>query len=306
MNETHILVEGIFLGDESMWKDAVETSGASEATSITSTDLLDAATEMTFSNAVNSLTDWNPKRAPVNMLQPFQGKDRTYFKYKSLFLFQPLPAEAIHILIDKAMYFEENYSNKKNYIVFEFQALGGDPGKPDESDEDYPYLSPKNMFASVSPKDTAFPHRGALHCLILKTNINMLVSGGFATRLLMDMEAVYDRIESFVKGKASYYNYVDPNLQLEIPYFQNGVELNPGITDGDKNYWVDRLREVKSKYNPNDMLSNPLGIVTKPPETKIETAVSNSACATTASSVFIVFLSGYLLFHASICGIPTT
>lgn len=188
-------------------------------------------------------------------------------------------------------------------VSFEFQALGGDPGKPDEDDDIYPYLSPKNMFASVSPKDTAFPHRGAHHCLILRTDVKMLVSGGLATRLLDNMESIYEKIAPFVKGKASYYNYIDPNLPLETPYFQNGVELNPGITEGDKEYWVGRLREVKRKYNPNDMLSNPLGFGNqKIGATIIDTTPVISSATTTgylASYMFVAFLAGYLLFQSA-------
>mmetsp|Transcript_11745 Transcript_11745/g.21721 ORF Transcript_11745/g.21721 Transcript_11745/m.21721 type:complete len:330 (+) Transcript_11745:1167-2156(+) len=299
VNSTHVLIEGIFLGDKSMWKDAVEMSGATESTPITSTDLLDAVVEMSFSEAV----DWTPKPDPSEMLQSFRGQERTYFKYKSLFLFEPLPAEAIQILVDEAMYFEENYKTKKNKIVFEFQALGGDPGKPDDDDEDYPKWSPKNMFASVSPKDTAFPHRGALHCLTLKSDVFMLVSGGLATRILTQMEGVYDRISPFVKGQASYYNYIDPNLPLETPYFQNGVELNPGITDADKNYWINRLRETKSKYNPLDMLGNPLGIGMAPNEKSEPTAIKSAGASVfsnyLASSVFVILLTGYLLLQST-------
>ena len=123
---------------------------------------------------------------------------------------------------------------------------------------------------------------------------------GLATRLLTQMERVYDRIAPFVKGKASYYNYVDPNLPLEIPYFQNGVELNPGITDADKNYWIDRLREIKSKYNPLDMLGNPLGIGMAPTK-RNEATVINSAGASVSSdylvsSALVVLLTGYFCF----------
>jgi len=302
-NATHVLIEGIFLGDKSMWKIAVEMSGVSESTPITSTDLLGSVVEMTFPKAVDSLTDWNPKPDPSEMLESFRGEERTYWKYKSLFLFEPLPAEAIQILVEEAMHFEKNYKSKKNKVVFEFQALGGNPGKPGD-DDNYPDWSPKNMFSSVSPKDTAFPHRGALHCLTLKSEAFMLVSGGLATRLLTQMEAVYDRIEPFVRGKASYYNYVDPNLPLETPYFQNGVELNPGVED--RNYWINRLRETKSKYNPMDMLGNPLGIDMTSTE-KSEAAGLDSSGAPIpsnylASSAFMVLLTGYLFFqttHAS-------
>lgn len=161
-----------------MWKNAVGKSGATESTPITSTDLLLSVKEMPFPKAVESLTDWAPKPNPSKMLETHRGEERTYWKYKSLFLFEPLPAEAIGILVGEAMYFEKNYKTTNNKVVFELQALGGDPGRPNNGSDKYPKWSPKNVFASISPKDTAFPHRGALHCLTLKTEIFMLVSGG--------------------------------------------------------------------------------------------------------------------------------
>jgi len=126
------------------------------------------------------------------------------------------------------------------------------------------------------------------------------------------MEAVYDRIAPFVKGQASYYNYIDPNLPIETPYFQNGVELNPGVLDTDKEYWIDRLREVKSRYNPKGMLSNPLGfdIATSKESVPVgvpvsaPTAIDQSSGASVSSSylatsAFVVFLSGYLLLQST-------
>lgn len=305
-NSTHVLIEGIFLGDKPMWRKAVKTSGATESTPITSTMLMDSFAQMTFSDAASSMTDWKGTSDPDKLLMPYQGEERTYFKYKSLFLFEPLPEEAIRILLEEAMYFEENYKSTENKVVFEFQALGGDPGKPEEDGGDYPNWSPMNMFASVPPKDTAFPHRGALHCITLKSDAFMLVSGGLATRILNRMEGAYAKIAPFVRGGASYYNYVDPNLPLEVPYFRNGVELNPGINEADKDYWVDRLREVKIKYNPNDMLSNPLGIVGTASIKKSEvTSMVESAGATfssnyLASSVIVVLLMGYLLIQPTL------
>ena len=182
--------------------------------------------------------------------------------------------------------------------------MGGDPGKSDEGNEQYTYLSPQNMFASVSPKYTAFPHRGAHHCLILKIDTKLQATGGSATRMRATVESIFDKILLSVKGRASYYNYIDPNLPLETPYFQNGVELNSGVTNADRDYWIGRLREVKRKYNPNDMLSNPLGFGVKMAgDTIIETAPVSSAAVTTssylASSIFVAFLAGFLLFQST-------
>ena len=116
-NSTHVLVEGIFLGDRSMWKEAVEMSGATESTPITSIDLMNAARVLPFQKAVNSLVDWKPNIKASTMIKPFQGEVRTYFKYKSLFLFEPLPEDAIQILIDEAMYIA-NVSTSNSNVKF--------------------------------------------------------------------------------------------------------------------------------------------------------------------------------------------
>lgn len=294
------------MGGEQLWQNVVERSGATESTPISFTALLKAVKTMPFDKAVGSLTNWKSVSKPETMMKQFQGVERTYWKYKSLFLFEPLPAEAVEILVEEAMYYETNYKTDQNRIVFEFQALGGDPGKPD-GDGRYPNWSPKNLFAAVPPKETAFPHRGALFCLTLKSDVYMLVSGGLATRILRQMEAIYDKITPFVKGRASYYNYLDPLLPLES-YFRNGVELNPGITDADKEYWIDRLREVKGKYNPNDMLGNPLGISGKATIARSETAPVVSSGGSTAfpsnflaSSMFLALFSAFLLLQSTHC-----
>ena len=130
------------------------------------------------------------------------------------------------------------------------------------------------------------------------------VFSGLATRLLSQMEGIYDRILPFAKGEASYYNYADPNLPLETPYFSNGVELNPGISISDERYWIERLRRTKSEYNPLDMLGNPLGIVGTAPAKEGDTTASDSSGAHIVSGhsksvAFAMLLVGCLLFHSS-------
>lgn len=306
-NSTHLAIEGIFLGNKALWRKVIDMSGATETTPITQSTLGNSVKEMTFSEAMSSTADWKGEMDPATMMLPYRGEERTYFKYKSLFLFEPLPEEAIQILIEEATYFEENYKSTQNKVVFEFQALGGDPGKPaGDDDGGYPNWSPQNLFAAVGPKDTAFPHRGALHCLTLKSEAFMLVSGGLATRLLGRMEGTFAKISPFVRGGASYYNYVDPNLPPGVPYFRNGVELNPGVTAEDADYWMDRLRETKGKYNPDDMLSNPLGIGGVPSSRQNGANGSANPSAGTSiysnglvPSVIVIVLTGYFLLQST-------
>jgi hypothetical protein len=130
-NKTHVVISGIFLGDESLWEEAVNNSGASPDTPISSDILMNAAEPVPFVDAVTNLTGWTDDAPDSSvLLKPFY-ETRNYFKFASLFLHEPLPAEAINILINEAMHFE----NDSDIVVFEFQALGGDPGKPNNDDE---------------------------------------------------------------------------------------------------------------------------------------------------------------------------
>jgi len=251
-NATHVKFAGIFLGDEEMWEDAVDRSLANATTPISSTDLKNSISRQDLAEASVDLTGWTPDGSPLQLLSSFR-EQRTYFIYKSYWLHEPLPEEAIEILINESMEFEG-----KSFIVFEYQALGGDPGADDlEDDGSYPEWSPQNRFAAVPPKDTAFAHRGAKHCLMFKVQAEDEINGD---KYLRQMNRVFDKIGSFVKGQSTYYNHVDMTLPPEIPYFRNGVELNPRVTEDDKDYWLDRLREVRAKYNPLGMMVNSGGV----------------------------------------------
>jgi hypothetical protein len=50
------------------------------------------------------------------------------------------------------------------------------------------------------------------------------------------------------------------SVDVVTSYFKNGVELNPGVTEDDKDYWVDRFREIRAKYNPLGMMVNTQGV----------------------------------------------
>ena len=49
-----------------------------------------------------------------------------------------------------------------------------------------------------------------------------------------------------------YYNHNDPNLPLELPYFYDAVELNPGVEASDKDFWINKLADVSSKLSDSE------------------------------------------------------
>lgn len=251
-NTTHVMIVGIFLGNTTLWDDAVDRSLATETTPISSIALKKSIHMKDIAEATVDLTGWTPGGSPLDLLRSFYEK-RSYFIYKSYWLFEPLPEEAIKILVEESMVYPIE-DDGDTFVIFEYQSVGGDPGADDLDDDGaYPYWSPQNKFASVPPKDTAFPHRGARHCLMFKAQSFDEAS---ANEVVQEMERVYQKIAPFVKGGASYYNHIDPTLPIETPYFKNGVELNPGVTEDDKDYWVDRFREIRAKYNPLGMMVN--------------------------------------------------
>jgi hypothetical protein len=69
--------------------------------------------------------------------------------------------------------------------------------------------------------------------------------------LLLRLESVYAKVRKYVAGGSVYYNHNDPLLPLETPYFYDGVELNPGVEYSDKDFWINKLADVRSKYNPD-------------------------------------------------------
>jgi hypothetical protein len=78
--------------------------------------------------------------------------------------------------------------------------------------------------------------------------------------LLLRLESVYAKVRKYVVGGSVYYNHNDPFLPLETPYFYDGVELNPGVEYSDKDFWMNKLADVRSKYNPDGMLVNNYGV----------------------------------------------
>jgi len=256
VNNTHGMVTGIFLGPWDAFMNSLKTAGVNEATPLTLSGFeQNSKIVKNFAQAITDLTGWtNEDNSPNILIQSFL-QERSYFKYKSFFLFEPVNAEVIKMLQDLV-----TYDDKNNSLVFEFQSLGGGPGT-DIADYDPRniYQSPPNNFSSVDPKATAFPHRNARHCLMLKATGNTTME---AEDLLQKMEYSFFKLAKKIKGGASYYNHMDLSVPGIDLYFKNGVEKS------DQDYWVDKLASVRRKYNGDGMLSNLRPCCDKPKDPK--------------------------------------
>jgi len=248
-SSTHAMVAGIFLGPWSAFVNSLKkTAGVNETTPLTLSGFMQHSKIMTdFAQAVTDLTGWTNDKPPSILLDAFLDK-RTYFKYKSFFLFEPVNQMVIEILQDLVRY------EGDDSLVFEFQSLGGGPQTDiNKYDPENIYQSPPNNFSSVDPKATAFPHRNARHCLMLKATGSTLEK---AESLLQKMEHSFFKLAPHIKGHASYYNHMDVSVPGIDVYFKNGVETNPSVTESEKDYWIQRLTSVRRKYNGDGMLSN--------------------------------------------------
>jgi len=250
-NKTHGKVAGIFLGPWSAYVYSLEAAGVTDSTPLTLSGFLQQSTNETdFAQAITDLTGWTNDDSPSTLLGSFL-QERTYFKYKSFFLFEPVNSTVINMLQDLVIY----DNNGDDSVVFEFQSLAGGPGTDISAyDPSNIFQSPPNNFSSVDPKATAFPHRNARHCLMLKATGNQTLEE--ASDLLQKMELAFFELTPYIEGRASYYNHMDVSVPGIDAYFKNGVETNPSVTEGEEDYWVERLAIVRRKYNNDGMLSN--------------------------------------------------
>jgi len=148
------------------------------------------------------------------------------------------------------------WNKKKNICQEDFHSSAPSYFSPDSPTlaSSFAYASPPNNFSSVDADATAFAHRDARHCLMLKATGDTLEE---ASVYLKKMELIYASLEKYVvdnkkKEKPSaYYNHMD----LSLPpgddfYFRNGVPGN------NKNFWVNKLAKVRKRYNKKNRLSN--------------------------------------------------
>ena len=292
-NKTHGLIAGIFIGSKEMFRKALRLANPTDRhfIPVTVQELFDAATVKTFAQATTDLTGWTPNASTDVLVRSFLD-ERSYFKYKSLFLVQPLSEDGQAILRDYAVVCgeEEECGTGTNFtVVFEFQAMGGDPsaqlpggnaaGLFDDGST-FTYKFAPNNFSRIPVESTAFPQRNALHCLMLKANSATEEGGDVAFaqmenvyNMLLQTEQVQNGIQS--EGRegqpvVSYVNHIDANLpEAEFAQFYAGVNSlksasafwtpSPSLAELSTDFWINKLKQVRCKYNPDGLLYvNPL------------------------------------------------
>jgi hypothetical protein len=206
----------------------------------------------------------------------------------SFWLLEPLPAEALQILIDEAVEYTSG-----GFVVYEFQTVGGDPqgsGVPDARGHVW-----TNNFSSVDPLSTAFPHRNARHCLMFKAQTTTEEAyPGKETK----MRRAHDKIATYIRGQSPYYNHMDIYLSGVEPYFEGGVDtlweqgwIDPVTSPVNKRYYLERLSRVRASYNLHGTMANLRAV--PPPNSSLTCKAPSSTIGVDAAFIYI-FLLGTL------------
>jgi hypothetical protein len=225
---------GIYLGPkENLFAD-IERAGMNEDTAIKLSEFKaqeNATVETSVASAQLNLMGW-PNNGELGDLLRKYADQNTYYKYKSMFLFEKLPEKAIQTLIDAA------YWNEDSSLLFEFQTLGAT--NPEDS-----------AFALVGPTDTAFPYRNARHGLLLKSNSRDLA---VAEKLYGRMVSAWTELLPEIAGRASYVNMIDTdvwdwNQAYYGMYVGNNTANDGGGGDGASST-LRRLQQLAYDTNP--------------------------------------------------------
>lgn len=178
----YIEIVGIFKGSEAELNAALRDSGLTETTPIRINEFYTKSGSLL--RAILDLSGWNTPN-PESLLDMFENQ-HTYYKYKSFFLLEKIPVEAVKIILDSVFIDLDSATQ----VIFEFQSLGN------------------STFSAVDPTATAFSHRNARHCLMFKSNAATLEEGSFA---LGQMEMLWKKILPYVSG-AAYVNHLDTDI----------------------------------------------------------------------------------------------
>ena len=260
-NLNSVTIAGIWMGSLADFRAALITSGLTDSTPFTLQDVLASATEVEYTEALINLNGWEDVEYANSLTEDFVD-DRSFFQYLSFWLLEPLPWDAMVLLMKEANWCSD-FPKCSDSLVYEFQTVGGPPGGsgvPDAAGHVWP-----NNFSSVEPTSTAFPHRNARHCLMFKAN--SLTQDGFGPAAVR-MRNVFEKVAVHVRGESPYYNHMDTYYSGVDQYFVAGVEtlweptlwepkgfMPPGMKV-DKYYFLDRLSKVRAKYNVLGAMTN--------------------------------------------------
>lgn len=225
--EPYMTLSGYYFGTKEEFDAALTTSGLNETTLIVPSRFQTKSTSIV--QAALDLSGWNTT-SPESLVDNYDW-ERTYYKFKSFFLLEKLPNEALDIMLDM-VYLSDNES-----VVFEFQSLGG----------------PGSKFAEVEPTATAFSHRNARHCLMFKS-VGTTISKGISA--LGKMFTGWEKVSQYVSGQASYVNHLDADIwrYQDAYYGLIGYDNNNTIINQPLN--IDRLAAVSDAFDPSNTISS--------------------------------------------------
>ena len=207
-NLNNVTIAGIWMGSLADFRAALITSGLNDSTPFTLQDLLASATEVKYTDALINLNGWKDVEQAGSLTEDFI-KDRSFFQYLSFWLLEPLPWEAMVLLMTEANWCSDPQPNgdcSGPQLVYEFQTVGGPKNGSGVPGADAPGHVWTNNFSSVEPTSTAFPHRNARHCLMFKAN--SATKEGYGP-VAIRMRKVFDKVAVYVRGKSPYYNHMD-------------------------------------------------------------------------------------------------
>ena len=221
---TYLSIVGIFEGNRSEFESALTESGLTNSTPIVA-DRFNLK-EGTLLDAILNLSGWNTT-TPESLLDLFEW-EHSYYKYKSFFLEEELALEAVDLILNST------YIGDGSSMIFEFQSLGGE----------------NSAFSSVEPTETAFAHRNARHCLMLKSSATTLQNG---TQALGDMMTLWTELLPMVKGQAAYVNHMD----TDIWDYQRAYYGLTGYSSSENAFSnINRLASISGQTNPSGSLAS--------------------------------------------------
>lgn len=259
---TYLSIVGFFEGTSDEFGSALAESGLTNSTPIAVDNF--HLSEGTMLDAILDLSGWNTT-APESLLDLFEW-EHSYYKYKSFFLEEELPAEAVELILNST------YIGDESSVVFEFQSLGGQ----------------NSTFSSFAPTETAFSHRNARHCLMLKSHASTLANG---TRALGDMVTLWSNLLPMVKGQAAYVNHMD----TDIWDFQRAYYGLTGYNSPENAFSnIDRLASISGQTNPGGSLAS-----AQPCCSSIQGSLEESRASSNSHNKYHPFNGPWYLFALS-------
>lgn len=226
----YIQLVGIYLGTAKELYKELENAGMSDKTPI-NLDMFKkyGTAEMPVWQAQLDLMGWPNSGKKDDLIAAYLDQN-TYYRYKSMFLFEKLPRAAIEILLESGTWQTDNSS-----LVWEFQSLGG--------------TSENSAVARVSSTATAFTHRNAQYGLLLKSNAR---EAGIGASLNGRLYQAWASILPYVKGNAAYVNMIDFDLGNDGIQAYYGA-YPPTASNGEGN--IERLQSIVASVNSDRLLT---------------------------------------------------